>query len=214
MPITHGIWSICYVPGCHKSLGLNIDCLLPMAALQAVLSRYVLHNSGANECCYCSYGCLTFLSALQVFDDLGFDVVQSSYQGYNACVFAYGQTGSGKTHTMMGSQVSTVAWWYWFHFLLADCLCPFVCMVFYWSGVEFKNDWCPLYNEAVFFVHFYSTSHRESTYTYIYMGDTVVDCLECSVCICVMYVCVYTGIYMCVSVFLCVCAFFCYQAFI
>ena len=41
----------------------------------------------------------------QVFDDLGFDVVQSAYTGYNVCVFAYGQTGSGKTYTMMGSPV-------------------------------------------------------------------------------------------------------------
>ena len=42
---------------------------------------------------------------MQVFDDLGVDVVDSAYQGYNACVFAYGQTGSGKTYTMMGSTV-------------------------------------------------------------------------------------------------------------
>ena len=38
--------------------------------------------------------------------DLGLDVVDSAFKGYNACVFAYGQTGSGKTYTMMGSPVS------------------------------------------------------------------------------------------------------------
>ena len=43
---------------------------------------------------------------LQVFEDLGYDVVQAAYEGYNACVFAYGQTGSGKTYTMMGNPVS------------------------------------------------------------------------------------------------------------
>ena len=32
-------------------------------------------------------------------------MLQSAFEGYNACVFAYGQTGSGKTHTMMGTQV-------------------------------------------------------------------------------------------------------------
>ena len=37
---------------------------------------------------------------------LGVDVVDSAYEGYNACVFAYGQTGSGKTYTMMGPHVS------------------------------------------------------------------------------------------------------------
>ncbi|XP_052767507.1 kinesin-like protein KIF16B isoform X2 [Mya arenaria] len=37
-----------------------------------------------------------------VYNGLGVDVVDSAYEGYNACVFAYGQTGSGKTYTMMG----------------------------------------------------------------------------------------------------------------
>jgi hypothetical protein len=37
-----------------------------------------------------------------VFNDLGNDVVENAFSGYNACVFAYGQTGSGKTYTMMG----------------------------------------------------------------------------------------------------------------
>ncbi|KAL3874464.1 hypothetical protein ACJMK2_037473 [Sinanodonta woodiana] len=38
-----------------------------------------------------------------VYQCLGVDVVESGYEGYNACVFAYGQTGSGKTYTMMGN---------------------------------------------------------------------------------------------------------------
>jgi len=44
-------------------------------------------------------------SSLQVFYDLGTDVIESAFEGYNACVFAYGQTGSGKTFTMMGTPV-------------------------------------------------------------------------------------------------------------
>lgn len=44
-----------------------------------------------------------FVNQEQVFNDLGTDVVDCAFQGYNACVFAYGQTGSGKTYTMMGS---------------------------------------------------------------------------------------------------------------
>ncbi|XP_055551403.1 kinesin-like protein Klp98A isoform X1 [Wyeomyia smithii] len=39
----------------------------------------------------------------KVFEDLGTEIVDCAFQGYNACVFAYGQTGSGKTFTMMGS---------------------------------------------------------------------------------------------------------------
>ena len=38
----------------------------------------------------------------RVFNDLGRDVVENAFSGYNVCVFAYGQTGSGKTYTMMG----------------------------------------------------------------------------------------------------------------
>lgn len=44
-------------------------------------------------------------TALQVYKDLGTVVLESAFQGYNACVFAYGQTGSGKTYTMMGAEV-------------------------------------------------------------------------------------------------------------
>ncbi|XP_044728011.1 kinesin-like protein Klp98A isoform X2 [Chrysoperla carnea] len=44
-----------------------------------------------------------YASQDQVFSDLGTEVVDSAFEGYNACVFAYGQTGSGKTFTMMGS---------------------------------------------------------------------------------------------------------------
>jgi hypothetical protein len=44
----------------------------------------------------------------QVYKDLGTDVIESAFEGYNACVFAYGQTGSGKTFTMMGSPVSNL----------------------------------------------------------------------------------------------------------
>ncbi|KAK4883965.1 hypothetical protein RN001_000236 [Aquatica leii] len=44
-----------------------------------------------------------FASQEQVYQDLGTEVVECAFEGYNACVFAYGQTGSGKTFTMMGS---------------------------------------------------------------------------------------------------------------
>lgn len=50
---------------------------------------------------------VTILCPFQIFHDLGEPVLQSAFEGYNACVFAYGQTGSGKTHTMMGTEVSS-----------------------------------------------------------------------------------------------------------
>ena len=41
----------------------------------------------------------------QVFKDLGVDVLNSAFEGYNACIFAYGQTGAGKSYSMMGCEV-------------------------------------------------------------------------------------------------------------
>ncbi|XP_030854447.1 kinesin-like protein KIF16B isoform X1 [Strongylocentrotus purpuratus] len=43
-----------------------------------------------------------FASQERVYSDLGSDVLDSAFEGYNACIFAYGQTGSGKSFTMMG----------------------------------------------------------------------------------------------------------------
>jgi kinesin family member 1 len=41
-------------------------------------------------------------SQQQVYDDLGANLLDHSFQGYNTCIFAYGQTGSGKSYSMMG----------------------------------------------------------------------------------------------------------------
>jgi kinesin family protein 3/17 len=38
----------------------------------------------------------------QIYDELGFPLVESVFEGYNGTIFAYGQTGCGKTFTMMG----------------------------------------------------------------------------------------------------------------
>ncbi|RXN10568.1 kinesin KIF16B isoform X5 [Labeo rohita] len=45
----------------------------------------------------------SFVTQEKIFTDLGTDVLQAAFEGYNACVFAYGQTGSGKSYTMMGN---------------------------------------------------------------------------------------------------------------
>ena len=41
--------------------------------------------------------------APQVYDDLGTQLLDSAFEGYNGTIFAYGQTGSGKSHAMMGT---------------------------------------------------------------------------------------------------------------
>uniref|UniRef100_A0A913HFY2 Kinesin motor domain-containing protein n=2 Tax=Strongyloides stercoralis TaxID=6248 RepID=A0A913HFY2_STRER len=48
----------------------------------------------------------TFISQEDVFENLGKDVIDNAFSGYNACIFAYGQTGSGKSYTMMGTSTN------------------------------------------------------------------------------------------------------------
>mgnify|MGYP001987850529 CR=1 FL=1 len=43
-----------------------------------------------------------FATQATVFDDLGRDVLENAWAGYNVCLFAYGQTGSGKSYSMVG----------------------------------------------------------------------------------------------------------------
>jgi len=51
------------------------------------------------------YSCeieLRIASQQRVYDDLGANLLDHSFEGYNTCIFAYGQTGSGKSYSMMG----------------------------------------------------------------------------------------------------------------
>lgn len=43
-----------------------------------------------------------FVTQKQVYQDLGIEMLDHAFEGYNVCIFAYGQTGSGKSYTMMG----------------------------------------------------------------------------------------------------------------
>ncbi|EGG24674.1 kinesin-3 [Cavenderia fasciculata] len=43
-----------------------------------------------------------FASQTTVFDDLGREVLQNAWEGFNCSIFAYGQTGSGKSYSMLG----------------------------------------------------------------------------------------------------------------
>ncbi|KAL1920952.1 uncharacterized protein VTP21DRAFT_11587 [Calcarisporiella thermophila] len=37
-----------------------------------------------------------------IYNDLGVELLDHAFEGYNTCIFAYGQTGSGKSYSMMG----------------------------------------------------------------------------------------------------------------
>lgn len=86
-----------------------------------------------------------FVTQEQVFNDLGQEVVDNAFEGYNACIFAYGQTGSGKTFTMMGSSDN-------------EGLIPRICQAMYTrmklgqnSGTTFRTEvsYLEIYNEKV-----------------------------------------------------------------
>lgn len=86
-----------------------------------------------------------FVGQEQVFKDLGQEVVDNAFEGYNACIFAYGQTGSGKTFTMMGSPDN-------------EGLIPRICQELYArmrsnqnSGTTFRTEvsYLEIYNEKV-----------------------------------------------------------------
>lgn len=47
---------------------------------------------------------LEFSTQAMVYRDIGEEMLQHSFDGYNVCIFAYGQTGAGKSYTMMGKQ--------------------------------------------------------------------------------------------------------------
>ncbi|XP_069097287.1 kinesin-like protein KIF1B isoform X5 [Pleurodeles waltl] len=50
-----------------------------------------------------------FASQTRVYNDIGREMLQHAFEGYNVCIFAYGQTGAGKSYTMMGKQEETQA---------------------------------------------------------------------------------------------------------
>ncbi|XP_036278308.1 kinesin-like protein KIF1A isoform X28 [Pipistrellus kuhlii] len=47
---------------------------------------------------------INYASQKQVYQDIGEEMLQHAFEGYNVCIFAYGQTGAGKSYTMMGKQ--------------------------------------------------------------------------------------------------------------
>lgn len=43
-----------------------------------------------------------YASQHTLYEDLGVELLDHSFEGFNTCIFAYGQTGSGKSYSMMG----------------------------------------------------------------------------------------------------------------
>ncbi|XP_026192396.1 kinesin-like protein KIF13A [Cyclospora cayetanensis] len=58
---------------------------------------FEVENSG-----YCRPTLAKYADQQRVYQDIGKDVLNNAFEGYNACLFAYGQTGSGKSYSMVG----------------------------------------------------------------------------------------------------------------
>lgn len=43
-----------------------------------------------------------YASQQTLYQDLGAELLEHAFEGFNCCIFAYGQTGSGKSYSMMG----------------------------------------------------------------------------------------------------------------
>ncbi|GBC06139.1 hypothetical protein RclHR1_06640017 [Rhizophagus clarus] len=44
----------------------------------------------------------TYATQAMLYADLGEELLDHAFEGYNTCIFAYGQTGAGKSYSMMG----------------------------------------------------------------------------------------------------------------
>ncbi|RWS24009.1 kinesin-like protein unc-104 isoform X13, partial [Leptotrombidium deliense] len=47
---------------------------------------------------------INFATQNKVYEDIGEEMLDHAFEGYNVCIFAYGQTGAGKSYTMIGKQ--------------------------------------------------------------------------------------------------------------
>ncbi|KAK0166439.1 hypothetical protein PV328_004859 [Microctonus aethiopoides] len=65
-------------------------------AIKSFNYDYSYHSMDSNDAHYSSQ--------IMVYKDIGEEMLQHAFEGYNVCIFAYGQTGAGKSYTMMGKQ--------------------------------------------------------------------------------------------------------------
>jgi kinesin family protein 13 len=90
----------------HRELDQSMKSVIDMRGNQTILQNFKKGNKMfAYDHCFHSMDEKDprFASQELVFENLGVDVLDNAFEGYNACIFAYGQTGSGKSYTMMGS---------------------------------------------------------------------------------------------------------------
>lgn len=106
-------------PFSRREIDLNTQCVLQVHGQQISIDSISSNqsNTGRSErqakpaknfafdSCFWSFDRSDshFAPQEDVYKELGLPLLESSFQGYNGCIFAYGQTGSGKSYSMMGT---------------------------------------------------------------------------------------------------------------
>ncbi|KAI1726974.1 kinesin motor domain-containing protein [Ditylenchus destructor] len=88
----------------NREMDLASKCVIEMADKSTFITSNNQTHKFEFDYSYWSFekGEAQFASQEQVYNDLGVEMLEHAFQGYNVCIFAYGQTGSGKSYTMMG----------------------------------------------------------------------------------------------------------------
>ena len=73
-------------------------------------NKCILRNPGGpevneflfNRCIWSHDNSQHLQTNTDVFNDLGMELLNNAYEGFNSTIFAYGQTGSGKSYSIEG----------------------------------------------------------------------------------------------------------------
>ncbi|XP_031728841.1 kinesin-like protein KIF1A isoform X19 [Anarrhichthys ocellatus] len=93
-----------------REIGKDSKCIIQMSGNTTTIAnpKQAKDNKSFNfDYSYWSHTSpedINFASQVQVYKDIGEEMLLHAFEGYNVCIFAYGQTGSGKSYTMMGKQ--------------------------------------------------------------------------------------------------------------
>uniref|UniRef100_A0A5S6Q9F7 Kinesin-like protein unc-104 n=1 Tax=Trichuris muris TaxID=70415 RepID=A0A5S6Q9F7_TRIMR len=92
----------------NREVAQKCKCIISMNGQVTTINGYKdgheRSHSFTYDYSYCSIDLHdpSYASQRTVYNDLGLEMLEHAFQGYNVCIFAYGQTGAGKSFTMMG----------------------------------------------------------------------------------------------------------------
>lgn len=94
----------------NREIARESKCIIDMTGNTTTISNPKINDANKNFNFDYSYWSHTdesdpsFATQKMVYQDIGEEMLEHAFEGYNVCIFAYGQTGAGKSFTMMGKQ--------------------------------------------------------------------------------------------------------------